>query len=186
VIVDLEDAVSPDRKQAARDGLETRAVVARPRGGLVVRINALDTQHADADLEVVRRCPGIDGVLIPKARAAQLADRPTTHPIIALIETSAAILEAPAIATSPGVVRLMLGTVDLAAELGIEITPRSPVFQHARSVLVLTSAAAGLPGPIDGVWTRLHDEAGLRDEAMIAKSAGFTGSGLCPSVPLGV
>jgi citrate lyase subunit beta/citryl-CoA lyase len=175
VIVDLEDAVAPDRKQAAREIVEEHVAARRPDGALVLRVNALDTEDAAADLALAGRLDGMDAVMVPKARASQLTGMPLPHPVIALIETSAGVLEAEEIAKAPGVVRLMLGTVDLAAELGIDITPHSPLFAHARAVLALASAAAGLPGPIDGVWTGVRDEAGLRAEALAAKAAGFTG-----------
>jgi citrate lyase beta subunit len=175
VIADLEDAVAPAARPAARELLEAQTSRSRPRGALFVRINALDTQDSAADLALVRRCQGIAAIVVPKASAGALATRNLDMPVIALVETAAGILEAADIARVPGVIRLMLGTVDLAAELGIELTPTSPVFQHARAVLALASASARLPGPIDGVWTTIDDIHGLSTEAQSAKSAGFTG-----------
>ena len=174
VIADLEDAVAPASRPAARERLAAQAAADRPRGALVVRINALDTEDSAADLALVRECPGIDAVLVPKASAKTLASLDLDIPVIALVETAAGVLAAAEIARVPGVVRLMLGTVDLATELGIEITPTSPAFQHARATLAFASAAARLPGPIDGVWTAVRDVPGLRTEAQSAKSAGFT------------
>jgi citrate lyase subunit beta/citryl-CoA lyase len=175
VIADLEDAVAPAARPAARELLEAQINGSRPHGALVVRINALDTEDSTADLALVRRCRGIDAIVVPKASAGALATRNLDMPVIALVETAAGILEAADLARVPGVIRLMLGTVDLASDLGIEITPTSPVFQHARAVLALASAAARLPGPIDGVWTAIGDMHGLSTEAQSAKSAGFTG-----------
>jgi citrate lyase beta subunit len=175
VIADLEDAVAPAARPAARELLEAQIGSGRPRGALVVRINALDTEDSTADLALLRRCFGIDAIVVPKASARTLATLNLDIPVIALVETAAGILGAADIARVPGVFRLMLGTVDLAAELGIAITPTSPVFQHARAALTLASAAARLPGPIDGVWTAIGDTNGLSTEALNAKSAGFTG-----------
>jgi citrate lyase subunit beta / citryl-CoA lyase len=175
VIADLEDAVAPAARPAARELLEAQIGSGRPSGALVVRINALDTEDSTADLALVRRCSGIDAIVVPKARARTLATLNLDISVIALVETAVGIFGAADIARVAGVVRLMLGTVDLASELGIEITPTSPVFQHARAVVALASAAAGLPGPIDGVWTAIGDTHGLSSEARTAKSAGFTG-----------
>ena len=175
VIADLEDAVAPVSRPAARVALEAKIESGRPHGALLVRINALDTEDSVADVALVRRCPAIDAVVVPKANASTLAALDLDVPVIALVETAAGVLSAAEIARVAGVARLMIGTVDLAAELGIEITPGSPTFQHARAALALASAAAGLPGPIDGVWTAIRDTPGLLAEARSAKAAGFTG-----------
>lgn len=173
VIADLEDAVLEEHKQEARAHLA--ALAATPSTGrVVVRINALDTPHAAADLELVERLAHVDAVLVPKADEASLARLPSgLPPVIALLETATGVLQAPAVAAHPAVARLMIGTVDLAAELGVEITADGAAFAYARSALVLASAAAGLPAPIDGVWTGIADEHGLRTEAGHARALGF-------------
>jgi citrate lyase subunit beta/citryl-CoA lyase len=173
VIADLEDAVVEERKHEARTHLA--ALAGTPSSGrVVVRINALGTPHAADDLALVQRMEHVDAVLVPKADEAALAQLPDgLPPVVALVETAAGVLQAPAIAAHPAVARLMLGTVDLAAELGVAITADGAAFAYARSALVLASAAAGLPAPIDGVWTGIADEAGLRTEAAHARALGF-------------
>jgi citrate lyase beta subunit len=176
VIADLEDAISPQSKASARVTLsEHMAVAGHPRAALWIRINALDTEDAAADLELVSRWPGIAAVLVPKARAAALAETQISVPIVALVETAAGVLEAQDVAASPQVSQLMLGTLDLAADLDVEVSPLADLFRYARVQLALASAARGLPGPIDGVWAGITDPDGMRAEAQVALAAGFTG-----------
>jgi citrate lyase subunit beta/citryl-CoA lyase len=174
VILDLEDAVAPARKAAARDVI--RAALAtrpRPAATVVVRINGDGTPWFDADLAWTTDAP-IDGLMLPKADAPGI-ERTTgvRHPVIALIETARGLRDAYAVAAAPQVVRLALGSVDLAAELGLEPRADGAELLTARGGLVRDSAAAGLPGPIDGVWTALGDEEGLRRETRLARTLGM-------------
>jgi citrate lyase beta subunit len=174
IILDLEDAVLGKRKPVAR-ALTAQRLADRPaRAPVIVRINALETDDGRADLHWLEEVRRVEAVLIPKASAASLAALPCLgRPVIALIETAAGVLDSQGIALLPTVSALMLGTIDLAAELGIEITSDGRELQAARSALVLAAAAAGLPAPIDGVWLGVEDLAGLRDEASSAKVLGF-------------
>lgn len=178
VVLDLEDAVAPDGKHAARDEvrryLESGATAA-------VRVNAMHTDwHAD-DLRAVAEHAA--ALMIPKAEAgaslAELAGRlqDLRKPLLALVETAAGVLDARAVAATAGVARLAFGSFDLATQLGVDPLDEQALGPH-RTALVLASAAAGLPGPIDGVRARLDDDAGLRDEAAQARRLGFTGK-LC-------
>lgn len=175
VIADLEDAVAGEAKKAAREILHAQLVAGSPRGLLCVRINAIGTEDADADLELVNAWAHIDAIVVPKATAAHLQGRIFRTPVIALIETATGLQQAAELAAMPGVERLMLGSIDLAADLGIEIGRDSPILASARATLAIASAAAGIAAPIDGVWTDLNDEGGLRAETLAARNAGFTG-----------
>jgi len=176
VIADLEDAVAPSAKAAAREALRVRLESdVAPRGALWIRVNGLDTEHAERDLALAERAPLASAVLIPKATCEAVRELTVSKPAVALIETAQGLLDAAALARSGRFARLMLGTVDLAAELGIEIAPDSAMLAHARSVLAVASAAGGLPGPVDGVWIDVRDEYGLRREAAASVAAGFTG-----------
>lgn len=175
VIADLEDAVAPDVKATARTTLaEHVASAGPPRAPLWVRINGLETEHAQPDLELVADLPAT-AVLVPKAAPRAVAALAADLPIVALVETAAGLLDAAATAALPGVAQLMLGTVDLAADAGVDMALDSPLFAHARASLAIASAAAALPGPIDGVWTDLSDLDGMRHEAMLARANGFSG-----------
>ncbi|MBD0324615.1 MAG: CoA ester lyase, partial [Aldersonia sp.] len=178
VIVDLEDAVLPTRKAAARDAMTE--VLGRRRQApedpiVLVRVNGLDSEHSQADLVAVRALASVRGVVMPKADRETLERLPAEGLpcVIALIETAAGVLDAADIARLRIVGALMLGTVDLSTELAFEVTADGPELIYIRSHLVLAAAAAGLPSPIDGVWPDVDDSEGLRREAAMARRLGF-------------
>ena len=186
VILDLEDAVAPDEKAAARN----RVVAEVGTGGfgtreLVVRINALDTPWGADDIAALRSI-GIDAVLVPKisgaadlaaVRAALGTDGP---PIWAMIETCGGVLELPGIARAAAGSRLtalIAGTNDLAKELrcrpGVDRTPLIP----ALMAIVTAARAAGLVA-LDGVCNALDDPARLVAEAEQGAGLGYDGKTL--------
>jgi citrate lyase subunit beta/citryl-CoA lyase len=174
VVIDLEDAVSPSAKDAARAHAQTHL---RGTGTAAVRVNAVGTPWHDADLAALA---GTDAmVMLPKAEPGDALTSVADggFPLLALVETAAGVLGAGAIAATPGVRRLAFGSFDLAAELGVDPLDRGSMLA-ARSALVLGSAAAGLPGPVDGVWASVVNDDGLREEAVAARRLGFTGK-LC-------
>lgn len=171
VMLDLEDAVPPDAKAKARamvaDALADRSAW--------VRVNAVGTPLAAEDLEAVAGRAA--GIRIPKVESAAdvrwVRDRAPETPLICAIETARGILAAHEIACAPGVRHLSLGGVDLRRDLGAG-EGHLPTL-YARSHLVVVSRAAGLDPPIDSVYARLDDDAGLRAEAEFARSLGFFG-----------
>lgn len=175
VVVDLEDAVAPDRKDEARALVAERLRTPRPGGGAqLVRINGMDTSHARADGAAVQGL-ALDGIVVPKAAPQPLQSlAPSGPPIVALVETAVGLRRAFEIASRPRVVRLMLGNVDLATELGASPGPDQRELLHARSVLVIDSIAAGIVGPIDGPCLAIGDDEILRAETIAAKALGFT------------
>ncbi|KZB83158.1 HpcH/HpaI aldolase/citrate lyase family protein [Amycolatopsis regifaucium] len=176
VVLDLEDAVAPERKVYARE-----QVVAwlGEHAHCAVRVNAAGTPWHDEDLAALARFRCV--VMVPKAdpvsartAAGELGVLPV---LIALIETARGVLDAREIASVPNVHRLALGTFDLAAELGVDpadIDALAP----ARGALVLASAASGLPGPVDGVTGDLRNSERLAHDVRYARQLGFTGK-LC-------
>lgn len=177
VILDLEDAVAPAEKGQARANVE-RWLAA---GGVgIVRINARETPWHGEDVEMAARsgCP----VMIPKVElssdaAAVQRCLPNETPLVALLESAAAILGAASICQAPGVVRVAFGSFDLGAELGIDPDGRQALL-HARSALVLASAAARIAPPVDGVTATVGDIAALSSDLQHARSLGF-GAKLC-------
>jgi citrate lyase subunit beta/citryl-CoA lyase len=172
VMLDLEDAVPLHAKATAR------AMVAEVLGDRPawVRINAVRTQLASADLEAVAGLAV--GIRIPKVESAQDVQwvrrrTPADTPLICAIETARGIFAAGEIANAPGVHQLSLGGVDLRRDLGTG-DGHLPML-YARSHLVAASRAAGLAPPIDSVYARLDDEHGLRAETELARSLGFFG-----------
>ena len=171
VMLDLEDAVPPHAKAQARSMV---ADVLADRSAWV-RINAIGTELAAADLDSVAGLAA--GIRIPKVESADdvrwVRDRTPDTPLICAIESARGILAAQEVASAPGVRHLSLGGIDLRRDLGA--TDGNLQTLYARSHLVVVSRAAGLDPPIDGVYARLDDEAGLRAQAEFARSLGFFG-----------
>lgn len=177
VILDLEDAVGTDRKVEAREHVR---VWLEQGHAAVVRINASGTEWHDDDVAMVAEWA--DVVMLPKAESASQLEAltrrlPRLAGLIPLVETAVGVTQAVSVCATPRVVRPAFGSVDLAAQLGVDHRSREAL-QHARSSLVLAAAAAGCDAPIDGVTTALGDEAALRADIEHATALGFTGK-LC-------
>ncbi|WP_234195328.1 HpcH/HpaI aldolase/citrate lyase family protein [Pseudacidovorax sp. NFM-22] len=172
VILDLEDAVAPQDKDAARAAVAAWLSAERP---VWVRINACDTAAFEGDLQLIGR-PGLAGLMVPKAEAlppALLAAATAADcPLLALVETARGIALAQEIARTPGVARLAFGSIDFQADLGIESEEGLLPF---RSMLVLASRLAGLPPPVDGVCTALDDATVLDADSRRSRALGFGG-----------
>lgn len=174
VIVDLEDAVAPGEKAAARERvLGAREAIAAASCPVLLRVNAADTPfHAD-DLAAAARLP-LAGLVLPKAEnpdAVRAARQKSNHAVVALIESARGLAEARAIAEAAA--RLAFGSIDFAADLGCAHTREALL--AARSGLVLASRLAGRPGPIDGVTTAYRDPAPVEDDARHGAALGFAG-----------
>lgn len=178
VIVDLEDAVPPEQKVAARETvrmwLTTEA--ARVERPVVLRINAVNTPWFIDDLEVCR-LPQVAAVMLAKTEHVDdlvaLGDAP---PVIALIESALAFENLRAIASAPKVHRLAFGAIDFQLDLGMHATFNELI--HFRSQLVLSSRLCGLPPPIDSPCTSLDNDEEVESEALAARRLGF-GAKLC-------
>lgn len=172
VVVDLEDAVAPRDKQAARAAVAGWLSQACP---VVIRINAVGTPWFADDLQLCGQA-GVLGIMLPKAEAgAALGEVARIAPTIALIESAMGIETVASVPATEGVVRLAFGTIDLALELE---TDSEFVLQVLGTRLVTASRAHGLAAPVDGV-TRAFREPVLVEEAMRdARSRGF-GAKLC-------
>lgn len=172
-VIDLEDAVAVEHKDAARGALAGVAHRA------AVRINACGTPWFDADL-VACRAAQVPVILLPKAEQPAHVERVREtlgeRAVIAIIETAAGFENIDAVARSPGVARLAFGSLDLQAELGID--DANEPLHYFRSRLVLASRLGGLAAPIDGVCTALDDAAALDGELARARRFGF-GAKLC-------
>ena len=175
VILDLEDGVAPEAKRRARATLRRALAARKSSSAAVVRINALDSSGGVDDLGVLAEL-NVDAIMVPKAdpEGVRLAAR-SRVPLIPLVETAAGVLAAEEVAREPGVALLAFGPVDLAAEIRCERTATGHELLFAQSRIVLASAAAGLPAPIDGPCLRVDDVEGLRAEATSARQLGFGG-----------
>jgi citrate lyase beta subunit len=168
VVADLEDAVAPAEKPAARE------TVARV-GPRIVRVNGADTLWFAEDLAVVAEL-SLDAIVLPKADPDSVAALGHEGPpVIAIIETAQGLRLAYETACAPRVAALILGAADLGAELGLEPRPDGIEILHARSKVVVDSAAARIRPPFDIVHLDIHDDAGLEEECRLARSLGFRG-----------
>lgn len=183
VILDLEDAVAPEQKAAARDQAAAAA------GGFghrewVIRVNGLDTEWGTDDLAACRAA-GPDAVLLPKVSSpddlrqarALLGPGPA---LWAMIETAQALVDLRAIAEAAaetGLAAFVVGPNDLAKELhlrpGIDRAPLLPILSR----IVTVARAYGI-APLDGVMNAFDDEAAIAAECAQGLAFGFDGKTL--------
>ncbi|HEV2567416.1 CoA ester lyase [Sphingomonas sp.] len=168
--IDLEDAVPPDAKEEARRA----ALDALGDTPLALRINALSTDHGQADLDCLGTAsckPAL--LLLPKVEdAAEIAPAAALDVgLVPLIETPRGLRRAHEIAAVPGVVAMMFGGGDLSAELGVDLAWEP--LAVARGIFVLACAEAGIPA-IDVPYLHLDDDEGLAAETSRAQALGFT------------
>jgi citrate lyase subunit beta/citryl-CoA lyase len=203
-ILDLEDAVAAEQKQAARNAvrqlLRDRPAGEHPAGrpAVFVRINALGTPHAYQDL-LAAVLPGVHGILLPKVespREVATADWMLTQlerergleagavQLVPTVETASGLSHLDAIAVaSPRVRRLTFGAADFALDTGMALAsgdaPADAVANQAllwaKLQLVVASRAARLDAPLDTVYFELGDADGFLREAEQARRLGFQG-----------
>lgn len=186
IIFDLEDAVAPDEKPAARK-LLTQVLTDWDFGrrARIVRINGFDTEwgHADANAmdEAIARGAKIDAILIPKVnRAADLdavAEAVPGADLWAMMETCQGMLNAAEIAAHPRLKGMVMGTNDLAKELNSRFRPDRLPMQAGLGLCLLAARAHGLV-IVDGVYNAFKDEDGLRVECNQGRDMGFDGKTL--------
>ena len=178
ILFDLEDAVAPDAKVAARatlnDALAQGGYGQRKR---IVRINGLDTEWGAEDAQAVNKM-SCDAILLPKVNGPEdvdaLAELVPDLPIWAMMETPQGVLNAAAIAAHPRIEGFVLGTNDLAKDLNSRgRAALGMALQHC-----LLAAKAGGIIALDGVYNAFKDEDGLRAECAEGRDMGFDGKTL--------
>lgn len=178
IILDLEDAVAPENKRAARDTI-ARAIRGGGYGGreLILRVNATDA----ADDFALADALSLDGVLLPKVETPETvhaAAARTRHPIWCMIETPLGVLRAGEIArASDRLGGFVAGTNDLAKELRARHTPARIPLLASLSLLLLAARAYGLAA-IDGVHLDLDDAEGFEASCRQGVELGFDGKSL--------
>ncbi len=190
IIFDLEDAVAPDQKDAARD-LVRCALSALDFGKceIIIRINALDTPYWEEDLkEMIPLRPAVimptkvSGAAYIRKLDERISELEAENGIpvgeirlIPLLETTLGIENAFEIATaSPRMEALYLGAEDLTADLRCQRTKEGNEIAYARGRLVCAARAAGIEA-YDTPFTDVEDLAGLKADAQLAKGLGYTG-----------
>jgi citrate lyase subunit beta/citryl-CoA lyase len=194
LIYDLEDAVGPDRKEAARSIVRDH-VEARGQGGhfRVVRVNSFATGLTTGDVAVVMQAAP-DAILLPKCEGQGEIDRlaamldvmearegiaPGRTKVLALVtETASAVLTASSIRMShPRLMALTWGGEDLSADVGATAKhgpdgSLDDTFRYARAVCLLAASAAGVT-PLDTVYPDFRDAAGFEADCVTAKRMGY-------------
>ncbi|HET6666370.1 MAG TPA: CoA ester lyase [Intrasporangium sp.] len=188
LILDLEDAVAPDVKDAAREN----ACAAAKSGEygnreLTIRVNGIGTQWHDADIAAASAA-GPDAIVVPKVSSAdevrslvaamEAAGAPERTRLWAMIETPVAVLHAEAIArASDRLTCFVIGTNDLYKELAASYRPGRGAIQTSLQLIALGARAGGI-SVVDGVFNNVKDAAGFRDEAEQGRELGFDGKTL--------
>ncbi len=177
VIIDLEDAVAPGDKQAAREALLASSL---DPATTVVRINPRGEEHFEDDLAALRRT-AYRWVMVPKAASAAdvalLDGNGEPYLVAALIETAAGVAAAEVLAAQPHVAALMWGAEDLIASMNGTGSRRADgayrdVCVYARSRVLIAAKAHG-KAAIDAVYLDLADAEGLAAESRDAVASGF-------------
>ena len=190
VIFDLEDAVSPAEKDAARILVRNTMRYMDFRGcEIIVRINSVDTAFWQKDLDMILPYkPAL--ILLPKSGCAEdvktvdaymteleekLGFAQNTVGLMPLIETAAGVENSFAIASSTKRVQaLFLGAEDLTADLQCKRTKEGREIEYARTRLVVAARAAGVQ-VYDTPFTDVNDDEGILVDAQLAKALGFNG-----------
>jgi citrate lyase subunit beta / citryl-CoA lyase len=190
LILDLEDAVAPDAKAAARDQV-CAAVTAGGYGRreLIIRVNALDTPWGEADVKAAARAAP-DAILLPKPSTAEdiaraeraLAGAPERTRLWAMIETPLAILNVQALAATAGqpgarLTCFVMGTNDLVKETRADLSQSRRPALYWLSATITAARAYGLD-VLDGVYNNFKDVDGFRKECVHGRALGFDGKTL--------
>jgi citrate lyase subunit beta/citryl-CoA lyase len=180
VILDLEDAVAPEMKDAARAAAVQALGQGGFRGSVGVRINGLDTAWGEADLKALT---GARLIVAPKVESAEAvralsAALPRGCALWAMIETPAAVLRLDTIAGAGGALdALMFGTNDLSAALDCGASPDREPLKPWLAATVAAARAHGLMA-LDGVFNGVNDAEGLAAECAQGRLYGFDGKSL--------
>jgi citrate lyase subunit beta/citryl-CoA lyase len=190
VVLDLEDAVAPDDKAAAREAVA--AFVAAHAHDAPCPIHVRINRGCMDDLDAVMG-PGLSAVRAPKAEsadeieeiAARLNAAASPAMIFPILESAAGVAACLQIASAPRVGRLVFGANDFLADIGAPGDIDGPATLLARGTMVLQSRIAGIGAPVDAVFPALDDEAGLRRGAQAARALGFVGKSIIHPRQLG-
>ena len=176
VILDLEDAVRPDDKAAARDAA-VEALATPWRVPIAIRINGAGSEWHSLDLDAAARSTA-DLIVVPRAISAHLVHEvveTVSKPVLAMIETAAGVLAAAEIARECA--GLIAGTNDLRTDLRLPLDATREPISASLQLIVLAARAAGVAA-FDGVFNNLEDSDGFLKEAKDGRRLGFDGKSL--------
>ena len=176
VVLDLEDAVKPEDKSAARDAAVKAAATEWPMP-VAIRVNGVGTEWHSLDLDAVAGS-NAQFTVLPRAVSAHLVHgfaEAVSKPVLAMIETAAGVLAAAEIAVETA--GLIAGTNDLRADLRLPLDATREPIGASLQLIVLAARAAGV-AVFDGVWNQLTDLDGFTKEASEGRMLGFDGKSL--------
>jgi len=184
LIIDLEDAVAINEKDAARILVCEYLNTFETKSDVFVRINPLDTPFFYKDLEAIKDLD-ITGIVLPKASIESmeeldkfLTDNKLDFKVIGLIETSMGLeLSLQILSKSKKVIGVLLGAEDLTLDLGAKRTKESEEIAYARARIIAVSKALQIEA-IDTPFTDTDDYEGLEKDSLYAKDLGMTGKAL--------
>ena len=181
IIFDLEDAVAPDEKPAARELLsETLQPGAYGPRAVLLRVNGLETKWGPDDL-AASKAMAVDAVLLPKVNGPADVDAAVAIAgdvsFWAMIETAEGVLNAQAIGRHPAVAGFVMGTNDLLKEIGATPKPDRGPLMTALQIALMAARSAGIVC-VDGVYNAFKDDDGLRAECEQGRDLGMDGKTL--------
>jgi citrate lyase subunit beta/citryl-CoA lyase len=178
VIIDLEDAVSPEHKSLAREQLAA-FLRGEPQGRIAVRINSSGTPWHDDDVAMLAAAAHLPALRLPKTESAANVDRVLTAiqpsgpvEVTCLLESALGIENSFAIAAHPAVSAIALGEADLRAEVGIT---SEEGLDWLRVRTVVAARAAGLEPPNMSAYPQLDDQEGLAESCRRGAALGLLG-----------
>lgn len=186
VILDLEDATAPAEKERAREFVRTLQLSGAPdassgsaadvqRPSIFVRVN-LDPETLEVELSAAAQS-GAVGIVIPKVDRPGMVVGAAWHglALVPMIESARGLLRSAEIAAAhEQVAAIAFGSFDFAADVGAVISKEGTELAHARAMVVVAAAAAGVAA-IDTPWLDLGDPHGAGSEAERARRLGFSG-----------
>lgn len=181
-IIDLEDAVSLDNKDAARDLVKSFLESREIKENIFIRVNAPDTEFFEDDVKAMLDL-NIKGFVLPKAIVSFAKEldallEGTDKEYFAIIETAISLETCFEIAQeAKHLAGLFLGGEDMTLDLGVKRTKESKEIEYARQKIIAASKASGIQA-IDTPWTDTDDIEGLRKDSLYAKALGMTGKAL--------
>lgn len=187
IILDLEDAVAMNDKDAARNHVlqYLPQFSAADRARTLVRINAADTDWHQQDLKAlaIASATGPGGVVIPKSETVAVLNNSaavlgSSVALVPLIESLAGLDAATDLAAANQVSRLAFGHLDFQLDLGMKVSAEEGELSSVRFALVAASRRAKLVAPIDGVTVDTNSEPALRRDTERSRGFGFSGK-LC-------
>lgn len=178
---DLEDAVHPDEKAAARAVIQEALdeLEDKPAKPIFLRVNQYGTEWYAEDVKLARH-ENVNGIMLPKAESARQVQETwdgmgANGELIVLVETAVGIVRLEDIFSNPNVSGVAFGAIDYAVDADLTLTEAGLEAIYARSRIVTYAKAAGIDGIYDTVFADIHNTESLQKRAVSARALGFNG-----------